>query len=73
MSKYDDARLVTFKEEHQPSKASSLKFERGKTYAMHHRVAALVEKKGVKVEIKKLDPKPMEDKLRQNFLKSKAA
>ena len=70
MSKYTDTRVVTFKEDYNPSGKRVL-YKAGVPHFIHKDVVAALEKKGVKLTAKMFDHKAAEDKARAAFIKSK--
>lgn len=60
--KYEDTRIVTFQEDYAASK--DYVFKKGKPYAMHRKVAESLQKRGIKLKAEKLDPAPIEQKLK---------
>lgn len=67
--KYEDTRIVTFQEDHAASK--DYVFKKGKPYAMHRKVAESLQKRSVKLKSEKLDPTPIEQKMRVERMEAK--
>ena len=62
MSKYEDTRIVTFKEDYsKPTRSGGTRvyFKKGSVHAIHKKMVALFEKGGAKMDVKELDLKKM--------------
>jgi hypothetical protein len=60
MSKYEDARIVTFKEDYsRPTKNGGTRvyYKKNSTHAIHKNLVKLLEDKGAKMKVEELDMK----------------
>jgi hypothetical protein len=58
MSKYEDTRIVTFKEDFSKKLENGevrVFYKKGTTHAIHHKLVTNFESRGAKMDVKKLD------------------
>lgn len=68
MRKYDDTRVVVFKEDYNPS-GKQVIYKKGGRYFIHHQLVAEIEMRGAKMNVSRYDYKTAEDKAREQFIK----
>lgn len=60
MSKYEDTRIVTFKEDYsRPTKSGGIRvyYKKNSTHAIHKALVELLEQRGAKMKVEELDMK----------------
>jgi len=84
MKKYDDTRIVTFKEDYTiqtkkmgadgktPAKPARVLYAKGSTHAIHKNVVEQIKEKGAKMTIDGLDVRKAEEKVKTARQKEKA-
>lgn len=77
MKKYENCRVVTFKEDYNPSyetrKSDAPIYKKGETVAIDKGLVEKLQKKGVEMSVDRLDFKNMEEKLRDRLQKQRRA
>jgi hypothetical protein len=69
MSKFEDTRIVTFKEDYSAGEPPQLFYKKGSTHAIHWKVVKKLEDKGAKMKVEEFDHKAYIKREKEKLLK----